>query len=855
MRASDVIKNKMPNVSSTNKDERYIKYLIISSIANKKNTLELISKHISLNIDNNSFVDKNLLSFYLNINYDSNGKEEYILSKQEEYIYTIFHQLIKSINEMADINDEALIAIIIDKIDTNYEEALAYNFLYFKNNCNEKYSNLFLHSILFDLLLNYDNYKCQFENIKSRFGIIEKIEMLAELYDDTDENPLLSMLVTYTNKFEKKWLKKFGIITLKDLLNNNYNLFSLVFCIETDIYLKLLNDIDVKKVRTIYNKLISFYSELDEKHIYVYNSRIKRIGTDKLLTLQEAGDNIGLTRERVRQIEAKIYRNINSISICIDDLIPVFRYIDFKNLLYVSNEKFIKIFNNEIVSKLIKIKISISNKKNIQFSEEYDTFYFKEKSIDEIIEEYKKLLPSVIVEDYYKKTIYIEKIIIDKDYKLTKKGFYIKKHYKESDTYLELLDLYFPNGYRINNDYDYKYLMDKYKKMYKTEDVPTSSRYIATKLDGSEEYCTIDRGTYMRRDKCPVLPAQIINKIIDYIKNSSLVVYYSEIYEIFKFELNMNNINNQYLLKGLLDHELDSEFHTNRDFITYGNQQNKWDVIISYMKGFNNIFTLDDLYNEFPGVSYTIFQGIISSESEKGLLILYNRRFIYANKTNIDVIKTELKNKIEELFITLNTNYLTSHKIYAKIALSSKNFLLKVNFEVDGFNIYSIIRSLFPKEYYYRRPIISKLDAGIMTNIMALRQYLVTLDEFDIKKVELYVTKMGLSSKWFYEYYTLCEYMSEDFILIDKKTMIKKEKFGIEEYTLNLVEKNLDILLERYEEIKLNEFDAYFVFPDLKGYEWNEYLLIGLINTYMLDKYEIKKDSNNFYVRRINNEQ
>ena len=33
----------------------------------------------------------------------------------------------------------------------------------------------------------------------------------------------------------------------------------------------------------------------------------------------------------------------------------------------------------------------------------------------------------------------------------------------------------------------------------------------------------------------------------------------------------------------------------------------------------------------------------------------------------------------------------------------------------------------------------------------------------------MYVTKMGLSNKWFYEYYTLCEYMSEDFVLIDEK--------------------------------------------------------------------------------------
>ena len=230
MRACDIIKNKLPSTSSINKDNRYIKYLMISSIANKKNTLELISKHIALNIDDNAFVDEDALSFYLNINFDSNGKEEYILSKQEEDLYLLFHQLIKSINEMADVSNENLISLIMEKIDTHYEEALAYNFLYFKNNCNEKYSDLYLRSIYFDLLKNYYNYKTQYENIRAKFNIIEKDEMFNELYDDIKDNPLLSMLVTYSNTFEKKWLKRFNIVTLKDLLNNNYKVLSLIFC-------------------------------------------------------------------------------------------------------------------------------------------------------------------------------------------------------------------------------------------------------------------------------------------------------------------------------------------------------------------------------------------------------------------------------------------------------------------------------------------------------------------------------------------------------------------------------------------------------------------------------------------------
>jgi len=83
---------------------------------------------------------------------------------------------------------------------------------------------------------------------------------------------------------------------------------------------------------------------------------------------------------------------------------------------------------------------------------------------------------------------------------------------------------------------------------------------------------------------------------------------------------------------------------------------------------------------------------------------------------------------------------------------------------------------------------------------------------------------------------------------------LKKNKINIDNYTIEEIKKSLDSLFYRKDEINLNEFEAYFIFPDIKGYEWNKYLILGIINSFLLDEYEIKRDNTIYYIRRMNNE-
>ena len=96
--------------------------------------------------------------------------------------------------------------------------------------------------------------------------------------------------------------------------------------------------------------------------------------------------------------------------------------------------------------------------------------------------------------------------------------------------------------------------------------------------------------------------------------------------------------------------------------------------------------------------------------------------------------------------------------------------------------------------------------------------------------------------------------MSDNFVRIDKQRMVKKDKFDLSDYLVNQVAIGLNNLFDRYDDINLTEFKAYFVFPKIEGYEWNEYLLIGIINSYLNEKYTVYRENGSNVVRSVRDE-
>ena len=84
---------------------------------------------------------------------------------------------------------------------------------------------------------------------------------------------------------------------------------------------------------------------------------------------------------------------------------------------------------------------------------------------------------------------------------------------------------------------------------------------------------------------------------------------------------------------------------------------------------------------------------------------------------------------------------------------------------------------------------------------------------------------------------------SDDYIQVDVDRCVKKEKLNLDEYKLEQIKKELNYHINSFGPIKTSEYRNFSRFPIL-NYEWNKYLLVGIIRGYFDDLFEIEYTDN-----------
>lgn len=818
------IDDNLRNKEKYNDD--YLEYILASHIyynyLDKGMTYTDIINFIETKFDI-QLIKKNKLKSFLVLEFDVNNKI-YLTIKQKIAIERL-EIFIKKIKKYKDYNINELYYLIKEKsFNINYIDDLAINFsLKRLNDPSYKYNDF--NEYFYKFLKSYD---FEFLNTlvdEELMNIHKDFEFLEIKYLINDES-ILSVL---------SLMKVYSIFDFKNI--NKNLLFSLI---SIDIYSwintceKLKNSLKIciKSITDELKELLPGNKFDILKNRYHYLNR---------LTLEEIGKKYNVTRERIRQIQVRESKKIKNYflsnpfhKIYFDTMYNLL--VNKKDFLY--QEDIIAYFDDEDLILTVFLRLELLDLKTI-YSFQYKIVYLKDKLEELIDKEISKLGAVTTLQEHSK---LFEKVLVDEFYRKVENDTYVIKNVNKSVVHLIIIKDNFPDGYRPGDIEHYNKFVSLFKEKYPELTVP-SIRALSGAID-RYEFILIDRGMYKHVDYCLELPDNIFNKIINYINENIPIIHYSNIYDNFKEELLELGIDNHNYLKGLIDYRgLPDNYVTTRDFITNDSDLSSVSAVIDVIESYDGKFSIDDIKDKLPAIPSHVIKSVLYLEFKNRLISLTSKEYIHLNKIIVsDEIKLELKNLIENTFIELNSEVISVDKIYAKLSLFYPNILKELQYIDSSFGLYSLLEYILP-EYYYNRPLLSNNEYINMTNMGVIREYVYTLDKFNIQMVRDFANKMqigGLTS--------VIDFMnsiSHDYVLVNIDTMVKKDNLNIKDEVINQLKKILSLILKEHKQIDTNTFKGYVMFPSIT-LPWNKYLLVGIVKTYLSEWFEVVNTENRY---------
>lgn len=634
-----------------------------------------------------------------------------------------------------------------------------------------------------------------------------------------------------------------GVNYVREISRLNVSFVLVAILADLDFSLSIIDSLGDDAENNLITKIKICFNSLKQRE---YEILSLRNGFESAqFTLEEIGKKYDLTRERVRQIESKATGKIIDNSIDMQNQI----YAMFFSLAkiekrYITVEAIKRYLKSELLTNYLLFVISIADFK-VKFDPNLCVIYYVDlTSVDDLCKEVMDICGSFFSIADFNVLNQFEKSVVRLNYKLINDTIYVKKSFNTKELVGVILDEYFSEGYRIGCVDDYAKLKEKFEERFGVYDDFSSERSIVGFIDRLG-FCQIDKGTYKNRANCVSLPEELIDKMINYVLMNGPTVFYTSIYSKFETELRELGVTNYYYLKGLLDPLFPHEFKTKRNYVsTSENFISSNDAILSFMRSFNGEFKLSDLKHKFEGVKdYTLYNAIYS-EIENGLVWLSGKSFIYLNKVVItDEAKNEFKQFIDNMFSLLSTNAVSSRKIFARLSLTNRGLLQRLKIARDNFSTFSLIKSLYPNDYGFNRPIISKNKSEQITTYNLIVNYVMSLDSFNLKAINNYVSKMNI--RGLYSYLAFMEDMSDEFVQVNIETMVKKSKINIDQKKLDEIQSLIELIIKRFGKLDTRQFNGYQMFPNME-YHWNKYLLVGIVRTYLSDRFTID-NTTNFY--------
>ena len=379
---------------------------------------------------------------------------------------------------------------------------------------------------------------------------------------------------------------------------------------------------------------------------------------------------------------------------------------------------------------------------------------------------------------------------------------------------------YFSDGIDLNDEQSILSIMSYAKNEY-DYDLTGSIRSIKAIIQNTCSPC--GRGRRIYNEQSIKLSENLTEKILNFIcKYKSDAVPIAGIYDCYEDDLNEIGIMNRYSLQDVLKRYFSDKYVITRDYVLESESSSIYDEIELYISNSTNLVTIEELKENFPGIT----NGILQSVTDKTNILNMNGYYVNIQSFNI----TTDERKILFDLIKEKTNNGVQH--HSKFLFDSIKLKISGFFNRIGMNhylqFYSLAEKLFKEKFNFQRPFIANKEVNIITCEELLLNNVIKKGEVTLKEFKKLSHTVGYYLDGYIEY--VKKYVRK-IIFKNQHTIISVEKINLN----NFDEDKLDLILHKFigelDYKALYLFTSYWELPDI-GIKWNEWVLYSIILKY-----------------------
>ncbi|MHC1717218.1 MAG: sigma factor-like helix-turn-helix DNA-binding protein [Acidaminococcaceae bacterium] len=681
-----------------------------------------------------------------------------------------------------------------------------------------------VHRFLKMVLVSFEKVKMNLKAINRQFEDMKSYMALNDVPKVNDELSLNVLKCAGISEENVKTLNERGFHTISDLGNSKLVPQNYALIIDAVPFIN-------RPVDAIFTKKFDDLKEIARKCL---------IQRSQGITLQEIADEVGLTRERVRQIAAKACRNLASNSRMIAAILlknsnNCFSSVDLKRL-----------FSDQTTADCCKyVLVEFVKVPYLSFCDKFISETLCPENLDSVLQRFANSFIGNGI-NFYDNLEYIEDELTKYDLGflnfedimnyLLKNGYHFYGDYvlkagtSYTDIFHDAIMKYFTFDIKLDQNEDNED-MEKLRKIigehYSGFKLPENNRAFTAVITRDPRIVLAGRGRY-----CPVEKAMYSSNLLEevylYIRNSKQTsFYYTELFESFRGRfLAETNISNYNFLHGILKYLYPYDFNYERDLLVKNGavRQNTDERICNLIIENKGALGKVEIQRAFQGIKDYIITFVI----ERNPKLIQWEYGVYNHVDNIlcDVKDREKLRWILTNYLKINNGYISESMLFNAVKLEYPYFITKNKIK-NSMNLFYVISYFFSGEYRFKRPHVGSNDLPVseLSGVNIARLFL------GIKTIVSYKAYMDLAKSLGWPESTqnmIFAEIEKDFFRISQDDYVLFDSVSFSDAFLQETRKQIAYFVGTSGYCAINNIFSFNSFPE-GSFKWNGFLLESII--------------------------